>query len=295
MASPLSFNKIPLPLDEYNDYFHRPMVATNEYDQSTTLEILREQPILGNTLLGVGGFLTLNIAAIRGSESSSSTHPIEKIIVFDRGIRVEHFWNRAHEIIRSSDNRLEVAKKIKSLLQTEASRYFPECGNYGTIEQEAIAECHALDREITNELSWLSNDTSFAKIHDIFFRDCFIFKRVDLFDQTSIEVFAEMMQQENIVLDSVYLSNIGEYCMMEKPYLNGINKILSPHTFIISAHFSGFYDNPVQYVMQKKTQPIKALLFPQPRDIDHLTLVPYRTQSYVSRFFLWLRQSLSAS
>lgn len=256
----LSTLSIPLNRD-YDDYAHRPLVVTNEDEQAKTQQILRIRSVIHDTILGVGGFFTLDIASFH--------RKIHHIIIFDRGARVAHFWHAAEKIISESDDRLEVIQKIKMLLRTESEYYFRNDGIFSDSFSDspktvAGRECVAFDEAVESNYSWLSDQDRFENIKRIFKNNCFYFRRVDLFNRRSMECFKRLLDAQNIKLDMAYLSNIGEYCVNEEDYQRGIAQILLPETAVISAHFSEPGENAMQSIVIREQIPIKVLLFPTP-------------------------------
>lgn len=256
-----NFSSIPIPETNYDDYLHRPLVVTNEDSCFETLKIMSKRPVIYETILGVGCFFTLDVASLQGTKSIDKSRSIKHIIIFDRGYRVEHFWQNAEKIIKESENRLEVIEKIKALLKTHANYYFKEYRNSDSPEQEAANECAVFDTAIEKHYSWLSDDIRFEKIKNIFINNCFYFGRVDLFRKLSLDWFKEAMNANK--LDAAYLSNLGEFCLNEEDYQAGMDQILSPETAVIAAHFSGDYENAMQGVMLRKKTPIRQILFPK--------------------------------
>lgn len=274
------FNLIPNPVRSFDTFGHLPHVTTNEQRTDVTLDILRNNPITGNTVFGVSCFFTLDAAAVRGTKCLKSERSIERIVIFDRGVRVEHFWNKAEEIIKTSDNRLDVIDRIHTLLENNSQRYFG--GSSFLVEDGLEITCAAFNHTIDQNLSWLSDDTRFTVIKEIFDRNHFIFKRVDLFDPAATKVFSELMKEENMTLDTAYLSNINEYCKTDEDdenYVEAINQILlQEETLVISAHFPdetpGAAGYSSQYVQKRSKIPTLDLLFPTQESLEERALRP---------------------
>lgn len=194
---------IPKPSEVFNSQL---FIQTNEEGVANTLKIFKQQPISGNTILGVGCFFTLDIASIRGDECKTNNDSIRNIIILSQGGREESFWNDASKIIKETDTRLEVISKIKELLKENASRYFDTI--FDNVEPIAQEECERLDHAIDEGISWLSNDTRFAKIKRIFDENKFIFQSADLFSANAMKMLNKEIKKEGIVLDTVYLSTM---------------------------------------------------------------------------------------
>lgn len=243
-----------IPLDQFDDYLHRPLVASNELCQAKVLDTLKKTKIVGNTAIGVGTFFILNAVAV--------TPTIERIFVFDRSPRVTHFWEKAIEIIKRSKTRFDVILAIEALLKKESTRYFEEWGMKDSIDATAKGECEAFQANIAEGISWLSHDEKFNRIKEIFHRNCFVFARVDLFNVISMCRFKRLLEENNLTLGLAYLSNISQFCSEYESYTTGMNRILLPTTYVISAH-SLLYDLPTQIIRQRKNLPLELLCFPE--------------------------------
>lgn len=255
-----------------DDYFYRPLVATTAVCQRVTLATLQNSPIAGNTAVGVGGFFTLNAAAIRDLR-------LDTLIIVDKSLRVEHFWSRAALIIKNLANRLDVIERIKELLLLYKEAYFrgsPDGPN--DLEIEARSEGMALDDEIGRGLSWLSNDAAFRRIKTIFTQRRFLFIRADLCDVRAMRAFKSFLSRGNLTIDFLYLANVGEYAALENErprYLKAMREIVDPTMHVISAHFSSRIDPPVQYVRKiRPTTSLPDFLFPTPSTVNQPVSIP---------------------
>jgi len=201
---------------------HQVFLTTNETNQQPIQEMLLKLDKTGNTAIGVSSFQVLNFASIRKDDY---------VVVFDRGIRVDHFWQKAAPIIAKSENRgkcyTEIAKLIEdnyidfyAATKADAERIKKECaeGNFGSalpLQQKAEARIQSLREEIESGLSWLSTEERFKIIQAIFQNDRFVFKRIDLFQPKTFRNIQEIFQTQNMVPDVVYLSNLWEYTKWE--------------------------------------------------------------------------------
>lgn len=243
-----------------NNYLYRPLVATTAVCQRTTLATLRASPQAGNTAVGVGCFFTLNAAAVRDSR-------LRTLIIVDKSLRVEHFWSRAALFIENLADRLTVIERIKELLLLYQKPYFrgsPDGSN--DVEIDARSEGMALDDEISNGFSWLSDDVKFQRIRSIFTKRRFLFIRADLCDVRATRAFKSFLSRKKLTIDFLYLANVGEYVALENArsrYLKAMKNIVDSSMLVISAHFSSSIDPPVQYVRKiKPTTSLSDFLFP---------------------------------
>lgn len=255
-----------------DSYTHRPLVATNETGQAKTLETLKKSERIGTGFIGVGGFFNLNAASRR---------KLDVIILIDCGLRVGDFWQDVEEIIRTNDNRQEVISKIQMLLRRNASQYFTGGSALSGLDNpDTVAEIEIenFQREIDQNLSWLSDNERFNKIKKIFRDSCFFFMQADLFDPNQMEDIRSILQGAKITVDTIYLSNLGEYAdgtLQRSRYITAMKKLIAPKTHVISGHFSTEMEDPMQFIRQKKDTSMETFLFPEAADIPELA--PDRT------------------
>ncbi|MBI5274112.1 MAG: hypothetical protein HY860_03545 [Chlamydiales bacterium] len=243
LTSPLAMGSLSLsvaldtipPCVGKDDFGHRLFLVTNEKGQEKTLSILAKKPITGNVAIGVSGFFTLNAVAVRGRESKENTADIDTIIMIDRSIRVEHFWQHMQGIMRSSRSKEEVVIKIIALINDNARLYFR---NDHSIPPDVAARSMISNfiNEIRDSKSWLSNDISFHKVKKIFDNGGFIFKRMDLLDFESFAKVADSIADNELSIDFAYISNVAEYVDHSskfKYFLRSVSHITQPETLVI--------------------------------------------------------------
>jgi hypothetical protein len=265
-----------------DNYAHRPIVSTNETRQDKTLETLKKSVRIGNGFVGTGGFFNLNAVAHLGKH-------IATITIVDRSVRVRDFWQKAEEIIRTSDDRHQVIEKIQTLLYKNAALYFQGGSSLSGLDNPrtvAEIEIESFQREIDQKLSWVSDTILFEKIKKIFGNYCFFFYQADLYDPKQVEDICRVLQGATISVDTIYLSNLGEYAswnMQHNQYIAAMKKLIAPETHVISAHFSTGIEGPMQFVRQKRDASIETFLFPEIADIPELA--PDRTMAVCHSLF----------
>lgn len=239
-SAPISLQDALRALPSYetrhNTIHDRVFLTTNESLQTKTLGILKRQPVNGNTLIGVSGFFTLNIASVRGIESETSLFDIDTIIIVDRAPCVEYFWSMAKDIILSSHTAAETARKIELVIIFNADRFFAKSSPHPP-RDHAVLDIEALRGEIASSTSWLSTDAKFAKIKRIFKNDRFIFKRMDLLEPKTFHDMATVLKAQGCVVDTLYISNVSEYVDRSPGLLDAlassVDHIAGPETLIV--------------------------------------------------------------
>lgn len=210
------------------DYGHRLFLTTNEEGQDSTLEKLSRHELNGDTIVGVSGFFILNAASCRGITSEHSREGIRNIIVLDKSIPLEDFWENTVRIVKTSSDRFEVADRIEKLLMDKRKLYYGyNCCCDGCLQEDVKSRIRRLRCEITSGQSWLSSDLRFERIKRIFGENRFVFKRVDLCDSATVHDIASRMRACGMKLDMVYLSNVREYAE-DDGYLAEFRQSLNP-------------------------------------------------------------------
>ncbi|SCA63814.1 hypothetical protein SCG7109_BG_00010 [Chlamydiales bacterium SCGC AG-110-M15] len=94
--------------------------------------------------------------------------------------------------------------------------------------------------EVQSAASWLSSDTRFKRIQQIFIQNCFSFIRIDLTDQKKMAELAFLLKEHNMTPDTLYLSNIRENLQYSsenslRDFNASISQILSKDMAVIEA------------------------------------------------------------
>lgn len=247
-----------------SNYEHRLFLTTNEADQDVSLEKLARHETVGDTIMGVSCFFTLNIASCRGLTSRDSRARIKHIVMLDRSAALKDFWGHAIEIIKSSADRVEVKDKIVVLVK-ERCRFYGYESCESCLSSWAEREIRDFQSEIDRGDSWLSSDIRFARIKQIFDESHFVFKSVDWFDGEAVIDIVERMKRCGMVLDTLYTSNLNEYAESEdrlREFQRSIDPLLSRDVFLISTKIreGGIYSGArlTQRVNRRRGAAIKA-------------------------------------
>lgn len=203
----IPFDLVPESVPEDENIY----LTTNETEQPKTLAIMRNEKLVGNTLLAVSSFFGLNVAAIRGEEHGQT---LDYLIIIDRSIRVQNLWQEIQKIILRFSRREEALEAIKSTLLEQAENFWPSCkcphtDCLETAKIKAVSYIKDLEAEIVSGVSWLSSQTKYAKIKHIFDKGHFVFKRINLFDTINVSILSQTIKKLGLVLDTAYL--VREY------------------------------------------------------------------------------------
>lgn len=125
-----------------------------------------------------------------------------------------------------------------------------ERGSFDNPKSAAEYSIRNLCDEFRWGLSFLSSDTRYAKIREIFLNDNFKFLKMDLNDHKSFVDLKRQFQQKGLIVDVVYASNTRDYCERES-----YTKSLKP--FALEATY--FIDTYPKEIQNKWTQRVRHL------------------------------------
>lgn len=213
------------------DIRDRLFLTTNEKELEITLAEVSKVASTGDTIIGVLGFCILNIAAMRLLNPQST---LRNIIVIDRGGITKTFWLHASNIIRSSQTKEECLARICANVFLLKDHYFPEDGGNRSGDYAYAVGCK-LKKEISKNLSWLSDDERFFLIKQIFDNNRFQFFRLDFSEQSSFAPFIHAFEALHLQTDTLYLSNVHEYLVDDdlQTYASIVERLLSRGTILI--------------------------------------------------------------
>lgn len=238
------FKKVLVSPPGVKDFMHRIFLTTNEEIPKEVWNQLKKEPLHGNTVvqgdagktfIGVSGFYSLNVAAIRGDEAEQAGEKLETIIILDRSENVENFWKEMTNIITSSQTRYEVLEKLETLY--EESQLF-EVPDSSEMKKRNItySPMNDLLADVKAGTSWLSDAKKFKRIKEIFDNKNFIFKRIDLTDMNAMQSLQTALKENKRNVDTLYVSNISEYLQSGtefEAYKEGIKKLAGKETLLI--------------------------------------------------------------
>lgn len=228
-----------------SDNAHRVFLVTNEYGQSSTLDKLKRHPTNGDTMIGVSGFFTLNAASIRATTSEKPSKGIKYLVLVDRSKRVNDFWISMQNIIADSSDRIKALNEIKSLLMMKRDIYYTRSSpSQSSSFSSASYYIHQLEEEVRSGKSWLSTNEQYGKIKRIFDAGHFTFKRLNLCNKDAMDEIATIMEENQMSLDSLYLSNTREYAEDDgllEVYQKSLDRLATKKAFVIDTKPRGCF------------------------------------------------------
>ncbi len=192
-------------------------VTTNEMNIEKILSKIQSIESFGNTLLGVSGLFNLDVASVRQN--------IQTIIIFDRSKKVQDFWTNLENIIINYEYQ-EAIKKVYELISCNADIYFKPSKYIGDTQSVANYYIRQLSDSIRQQISFMSKESRYDKIKQIFLNNQFQFLRLDLNNSDSFIKLYQFFERNNLSVDILYSSNVRNYC-------NPASYVLSLSKFII--------------------------------------------------------------
>jgi hypothetical protein len=186
----------------YDDFAHRPFICTNEEKHKASVQQLQVLEPKGDTVIGVSCFAVLNMAAVRPIPTENLS-----IVVIDRGVRVIDFWEKVHNLILESPNRIDFLNNLLDLYYDQQAIWgkdLPPTVNYGY-------PVKVLQNEIKEKCSWLSTDESFERIREVALRRNFFICAGDISRPEDMKFIEGHLTRLGKTIDLVYVSNCHEY------------------------------------------------------------------------------------
>jgi hypothetical protein len=193
-------------------------LTTTEENLARILGIMGREPLVGDVMMGVSGFYTLNVAAVRAQNNGQK---IPYLLLVDCSTRVEKFWIKMQEIMQEAKTPQDVSLKILDFASSNPEEFWkPSHSNNSQCVKEAsrkraYTDVNNLALEIESGTSWLSSQEKFETIKQIF-KDRFAFVRLDFFDGKSVRALCSRISQLNFKFDSIYLSNMREHAEIDR-------------------------------------------------------------------------------
>lgn len=213
--------------------FKSVFVTSNESAQREAVEQFDKIDCVGTAAIGVSGMGFLNYVCRK--------ERFEKIIAVDVSPKVAAFWQLVVPIIRNAITRTGCARAIRRTVREHRTTFFTP----HTPTDVAGANIHAnhladrensrLNEEIHSGISWLSDDTRFHRIQEIFrSRGGFTFIQEDLRYLAGNQDFQEALGDSRTGL--FYLSNVCDYIkttLGQESYAKSIEAFTDDDTVIV--------------------------------------------------------------
>lgn len=194
-------------------YDYRPMLATNEELQWSTIEALTHHPVVGDTMVACSGLFALNAFAVRALLGSKCR--LRHLVIIDCSLRVEHCWEMVQSVIVSSKTRLQALNGIERGLEEHGAWYYnnefiPLSERAKEARKDIEEQIMRLRREIHLGLSFLCKDDRFYVVKEML-SSRFRFLRLNWKDEVSMRCVEKMLRKEGHTVSDLYISNMLEY------------------------------------------------------------------------------------
>ncbi len=238
-------------------------ISTNESGLEATRKVMQLTPFITQGChIGFSGWHNFDILVARKSD---------RAIICDYNPENAYFLHHVLEIIRKSKHRTDFVdrtiKYVKEVNWDNASlgrsnlthfiEFVPNISEdpiYAELEGKPEAE---IKLELNKNGSWLQTDESFSYIQKLALDDKIVLLTEDIRATAVFQRMINILQNNGIQVDSLYVTNIHDYMFSEedkKSFIQTVKALSESDTLIIAAH-PLYGSDLVQKVVQYKTLP----------------------------------------
>ena len=244
-------------------------LLTNEGQSLDTLRQMQHNPLTGQIGMGVSGFFTLDIAAVR---PETEENKLEGVVLVDCSLRVRHFMRAMIERLKISPSRLDMQEFVRSEILSNAKFYYEGAlepadliaRNYIERFNHSLQDC-ALGSPLSTSphlsSSWLSDETRFEKMKRLATLGNITFLCIDFNQKPVLTKFISILEKR-APLDFAYISNIYlDRLSTFKAVANQLQTVVGPNTYFIDTE--RFYPVDLknnQRLQQRKEKPLYSIM-----------------------------------
>lgn len=159
----------------------------------------------------------------------------EFAIVADIAPRALKYYEDFSTILVSCSSRQQFAEMMQTHLEKHSKEYF-------SCEPPITFLCD-LTTELTREGSWLFTDKGFETVKAMHVENRIYYVKLNLIDEEKFATLSKWITEEELHLDTVYVSNIPEWLHPSnavaspaaRSYLDNIRSLLKPTTYVVDA------------------------------------------------------------
>lgn len=214
-------------------------ITTNEIGVESAFQILSASKAAINTChIGVSGWYNLDVIATRRSQRG---------IIFDSNPEVALFFDHTFRTIIDSSDRDTFIEKMEKCIKKYDYDNLPEsnedlkymvvyCANHKykeNLEPEYELKSHA-----QNSIGWLANKERYKFIRNLVIQDKIAIITRDITDSKAFKRIQNLLQNNNICVDTIYLSNVPDYIYEKEnkhAFLETISYLADEKTLLIDA------------------------------------------------------------
>jgi hypothetical protein len=210
-------------------------LTTNEERVDSVRGAIEQIPTVPQSChIGFSGWHNLDIASLRKSTYViiCDVNPFNKLLI-----------EKTVEIVKKTLNRSsfvqEMCKYIKSKQAEDQALQRPNNERLSfslNFKTDIMDEFETIEKELTRPGSWLSSDAHFNHIRSLSLQDRIVGLMINLLDTERFQKISTLCQNNNIVIDSLYLSNISHYIHEEEKqiaYASTVRALVDSDTIVI--------------------------------------------------------------
>gem|GEM_PF-4766367 len=222
------------------DGLYKMFYFSNELGWDGVLKLLSQKPVVGNAIVGVGGFSFLDLVSARlQNDLDKKIQYVFLTEVSDEAIKK---WNDLGRFLKKYSNngqnrlvctRHDVVEVIERMIAGD--RLCSPDTPYGKLMSTKLKEAQ------TGSYSWLASDTQFEKMVALLTSDRFRVVSLDWTDpKKGVSKFNSNLRAFGISVDTLYISNVAEYALKDgdmDSLEKSVNKLLdnSPDAYVVSS------------------------------------------------------------
>jgi len=205
-------------------------ITTNESNPLETQEILKKHPIKVNSChIGFSGWHNLDIMAERHSSYG---------VICDFNPKNALLLEETLRLVRLSESREEFLKKMGPYLEKNRRVFSPNIANGGI----CVCPFEETNRQLDTPGSWLSSDRSYQHIRRLALEDKVALVTEDVRNTATFKKLVALLRRENLVVDTLYMSNIPQYMKERKhrlDYTESVRTLIEDETLVIQCPIYG--------------------------------------------------------
>jgi hypothetical protein len=186
-------------------------VGTNETATEKTKNYLNNQNKIDGCHFGFSGWHNFDIIVERQSS---------RAVFCDYNPKTKLFLEESLTALDNSQNRIQFAKSMFRYVHKNLYHFSPNVG--GTI---AVFADDEVKDELNREGSWLSTDSGFSYVKELANKGKISIITEDIRNSSVFEKIAGILSRHQIPIDTLYLSNIGEYMITNEDKIKFVNTV----------------------------------------------------------------------
>lgn len=236
-------------------------LLTNEEESFKTLKKLALLPVEGELSLGVSGFFSWDVAAVRPENGEKQ---LQYLALIDCSEKVQHFMKKTLSFLKICPSKEAMQDFVIHTLSSEYHFYFEGLENSDLIAKNYVDSFRAslVDFNLHDTLrqtgfvssSWLSDRHRFEKMQKMALKGNITFSSINFNDSSAIHKWASRVKELGPA-DFIYLSNV--YFQGRKPMERAavsLDQLISNRSYIIDTDRFYYEPHPGKGLKQRLQQ-----------------------------------------